>query len=870
MTKRRRLGWLVFLALLLLPAAALAAPQRHILPSGLTVILSENHEAPVVSFQVWVRAGSAYERPGEYGITHLIEHMIFKGSPSHPNGDMAKRIEALGGEVNAYTTLDHTNYHVTAASRNAGEVLGLLADAVVNASFDPVDLAREKEVVIEEIRMDQDSPERRLDEQAFRLAYGDHPYGRPVIATPESVRAITRQNILDYRQRLYRAGNVVVVAVGDFSAPKILPLIEKDFAGLPANSGETVTLPPVEPQAGPRLKIMREKVNQAAISLSWRIPGLPSPEVYALDMAAAVAGEGKTSRLWSQVKEKQGLADAVEASAYTPAGTGLFQVEARLSPDKVQKAWPALLEQTLSLMAEPPEPAEMERARVNNQADFVRSRQTMQGQARMLGYFELLRGGYEKAEEYLERYRLVRASQVAAAAQAYLRPEGLSMVVQLPEGAPAPDLAQLTAQAREVFAKLAPPPAVAQGGALRTQLANGLTLIVKPRRDVPLVSLVLAAPGGQAAETPADAGLYQLWAKAVTRGDKSHSADQLSALLEDRAASLHGFAARSTAGLVGSFLAQDWRLGLTLLSEAWLTPTFPAEQVQKAKEDQLARLRSQDDQPTARAFKQFRRMLYRDHPYGQDPLGSPESLAALDRQALIKAHQRMLGPQGLVLCVVGDVEPQAVRAELERLWPSTPGRAEMPAVATPAPPEHPRVESVKDAKAAQTQILLGFPAPAATDPRRFAMQLWEAVLGGQGGRLFRDLRDKHSLAYSVQAFYSNSWHAGSFGVYMAVGPGKEPPALKGLQAHLQRARQEPPEPQELERAKNYLLGVQAIAQQGYETQAMTMAVDELLGLGFDYYLKVPALVQAVTPEQMRQVAADVLQPNHLVELTLGP
>jgi zinc protease len=867
--KRRRLGWLVFLALLLLPPAALAAPQRQVLPNGLTVILSENHEAPVVSFQVWVRAGSAYERAGEYGITHLIEHMIFKGTPLHPAGEMAKRIEALGGEVNAYTTLDHTNYHVTAASRNAAEALSLLADAVVNASFDQGDLAREKEVVVEEIRMGQDSPDTRRSEEVFRLAYGDHPYGRPVIGTPESVRAITRQNILDYRTRLYRASNLVVVAVGDFKAQETLALLAKAFAELPAQAGEVFALPPVEVPAGPRLKVMRDKVRQAAVSITWRIPGLPSEEVYALDMAATVAGEGKTSRLWSQLKEKQGLVDAVEASAYTPAGAGLFQVEAHLAPDKVQKAWPAILEQALSLIPQPPTPTELERARVNNQAEFVRGRQTMQGQARMLGYFELLRGGYEKAQEYLERYRAVQAGQVGAAAQLYLRPESLAMVIQLPEGAPAPDQAQLAAQVQEAFAKLVPPPPSPQAGAQRTQLAGGLTLIVKTRRDVPLVSLVLAAPGGQGAETAADAGLYQLWSKAVTRGSQSHGPDELTALLEDRAASLHGFASRSTAGLVGSFLGQDWRLGLTLLSEAWLRPSFPADQVQKAKEEQLARLRSQDDQPTARAFKIFRRLLYHNHPYGQDPLGSPESLAGLDRQALLKAHQRLLGPQGLVLCVVGDVEPQAVRAELERLWNGAQGRAEMPALPAPLPPASPRREHVKEAKAAQTQILLGFPAPAATDPRRFAMQLWEAVLGGQGGRLFSDLRDKHSLAYSVQAFYSTAWQAGSFGVYMGVGPGKEAPALKGILAHLQRARQEPPTVQELERAKNYLLGTQAVEQQTYEAQAMTMAVDELLGLGFDHYLKVPALVQAVTPAQMRQVAQEVLQPAHQVELTLG-
>ncbi len=865
------IAWLfVLLPLLLAASMALAAPQRHNLPSGLTVITSENHEAPVVSFQVWVRAGSAYERPGEYGITHLIEHMIFKGTPSQPAGQMARRIEALGGEVNAYTTFDHTNYHVTAASRNAGEALALLSDAVVNASFDPADLAREKEVVVEEIRKGQDSPDRRRSEEVFHLAFGDHPYGRPVIGGEASVRAITRQDILDYRARWYRAPNVVVVAVGHFQTDQVLPLIEKAFTGLPGAPATQFDLPPVALPPGPRLKVMRDKVRQAAVSLAWRIPGLPSEEDYPLDVAAAVAGEGRSSRLWARIKEKQGLVDAVEASAYTPAGVGLFEVEARLAPDKVPQAWPALIEQTISLAASPPGLEEMERARVNAQAQFVRGRQTMQGQANMLGYFELLRGGFEKAQEYLSRYRQVESGQVAAAARRHLRPELLSVVIQLPEGAPAPDEAQLRAKAAQIIAALPAESGVQEGRPLRTTLSNGLILVIKPQRALPLVSLVLAAPGGQEAESEEQAGLYQLWAKAVPRGAAGRSYEDLTDLLENHAASLSGFAARSTAGLTGSFLSQDWRLGLELLSEVWLGPSFPPEQVERAKAEQLARLRAQEDQPASRAFKQFRRLLYGDHPYGHDPLGSPQTLAGMDQKTLLAVHQRLRGPGGLVLCVVGDVDPEAVRAELERLLGGLQGQVAQPAAPAVQPPDQPRLEKLKDPKARQTQIILGYPAPSAVDPRRFAMELLEAVLGGQGGRLFEDLRDRQSLAYSVQPFHSSAWHAGVFGVYMGVGPGKEALALAGLAGHLERARRQPPSPAELERAKNYLLGTQAIDLQGYGAQAMVMAVDEIMGLGFDNHLKTPAMVQAVSARDIQKAAAEVLEPSHQVELTLGP
>ncbi len=859
------------LVLLALPALAQAAPERHKLANGLTIITSENHEAPVVAFQVWVKAGSAYETKGEYGITHLIEHMIFKGTPTYPAGQMARLIEALGGEVNAYTTFDHTNYHVTASSLHAPQALAILSDAVANASFDPDELKAEKEVVVEEIRMNADDPARRRSRELQALSYGpDHPYGRPVLGSEASVRAITRQNILDYRAKWYRAPNMVVVAVGDFHTAELLPLLQRAFGGLDSRPAPEFHLPPVQAAPGPRLKIMREKVRQAALGVTWLAPGLPSDEVYPLDVAAALLSEGRTSRLYSQLKEKRGLVDAVDASNFTPQGQGLFEIEARLAPEKTSHAWPALIAETLSLASQPPSGAELKRARVGLTAEFVRSRETMSGQARLLGYFELLRGGFEKSADYLERYRQVDSSQVAQAIRANLRPENMSMVLQLPEGAEAPDLDSLSALARKAFAEAVPPAEAPEEAAAKIELNGGLTLIVKPQKAVPLVSLVLAAPGGQAAEQASLAGLSQLWARAVTRGTKERSFEQLSQELESMAGSINGFSARSTAGLTGSFLAQDWRRGIELMAEVWREPAFPPEQVERAKEEQLALLRAQEDSPVARTFKAFRHLVYGDHPYGRDPLGTPEILAALTREDLVRAMAKVQGPKGVVLSVVGAVEPEEVRVEAERLFAGLHGQVSPPPTPAPQPIVQPRHKKISDPKAKQTQIVLGFQAPSANDPRRYAMELLEALLGGQGGRLFRDLRDQRSLAYAVQPFYSASWHAGVFGMYMAVGPGKQDEALKGLAEHIELLRDGPPSEQEVARAKSYLLGREAIGLQSYAAQAMTMAVDELLGLGFDNYQHTPERVQALSAADMQQAARQVLLPTGEARLTLGP
>ncbi|MEW5911782.1 MAG: pitrilysin family protein [Thermodesulfobacteriota bacterium] len=860
---------LMLLVIILLPGLVLAAPQRIKLDNGLTVILSENHEAPVAAFQVWVRAGSIYEGPQEYGITHLIEHMIFKGTPRRPAGQMAGAIEALGGEVNAYTTFDHTNYYVVAASAQAAQALDILADAVVNASFDPQELAKEKEVVIEEVRMNLDKPSRRLNWEVFRQAFGDTPYGRPVIGSIASVRAISQADILAYKARWYRAPNMLLVAVGDFKTAELLPLIKKAFAGLPSQPAPAFKLPADTRPPGPRLTVMRDKVKQASIAITWRTPGLPDPVVYPLDVAASVAGDGETSRLYSQLKEKLGLVDSVGAGAYTPQGVGLFEVEASLAPDKVAAAWPQLLAQTMTLISQPPQPAELKRARVNLAAGFVRGRQTMQGQARTLGYFEMFRGGFENIATYMQRFEAVGAAQVSRTAQRWLRPENLSLVIQLPQGAAAPDLAQLQAQAAKLFAAAAPP-ALNDQKPSRRVLPNGMVLIIKPAHAVPLVAYLLAAPGGQAAETAADAGLYSLWARAVTRGSAQFSYEELTRELEDMAGSLSGYSGRTTAGLSGSFLSQDWRRGLELLSEVWLRPSFPDPQVAKAQAEQAAALRAQQNSPTSRAFKKFRALLYPGHPFGRDPLGTPQTLAKLGRRQLLAASARMRGPGGVVLTVVGDVDPAAVIEQVGRLFGPLQGRAAAVKVPPVNPPESPRVDKVTEAGAKQTQIMLGYICPGLGQPGSYALRLADTILGGMGGRLFADLRDKRSLAYAVQPFYSPSQGVGVFGVYMGVGPGKEPAALKGLAEHLARLRRQPPSQAELERARAYYLGGEAIGLQTYAAQARALSDGETLGLGYLYYTTVPAKIKAVTVHEVQQAAARYLDPQHQIELTQGP
>jgi zinc protease len=846
-------------------------PVRFKLDNGFTVILKENHEAPVVAMQVWVEAGSAFELPNEYGITHYIEHMIFKGTPSDPDGEVAKRIEDLGGDINAYTTLDHTNYWAVTPSYAAEEVLEKLGDAVVNAKFDPEEMRKEKEVVIEEIRMGQDSPGRRRSKKLMAAVFGkDHPYGRPVIGTIASVKRYSREDVLNYRKRLYRAPNMLLIMVGDFDAAKMVPRIKRLFAPLDSKPVDEFVMPPARKGDGPSLVVMKEKVKQASLSFAWPIPGLPSDEVYALDMAGSVAGDAETSRLNAVLKEKLGLVDSVGAYAYTPKGVGFFSVSASLNPAKLDKAWPAMLEQILGFINDPPSADELNKARVALTSAFIRQRQTMKAQANNLGYFEMMRGGFEQVDAYTERYKKVTAQQVSAAIKKYLTLDNMRILIQTPENTSLPDLAELKVKAGNIYAKLAAKPAPVAQKAVKKELSNGLTLIVRPRNSLPLISYELIAPGGSAAENKNTSGVHSLWARTVTRGSKNYSYEQLAETLDSLAGSISASSGRNFVSMSGSFLAGDARKGLEMMADAWLHPSFAPEQIKRAKAEQMAALRRQQSSPQGRLFVDFRKVFYGDHPYSLNPLGSMESLAMLDRVDLQAAHQKMRGPRGLVLSVVGQVNPDKVADWAVELFGAGKGLARQPDYVEVKAPQEPRRKVVVDNNAKQTQIVLGYLAPSARNQDRHALSVLQTILGGMGGRLFRDLRDQRSLAYSVGPFYSQGYQLGVFGIYMGVGPGKEKEALAGLREHLDRVRNQPPSQEEMKAAKAQILGGLAIGLQSYGALASTLGNNQAMGRGYLYHKELPQKIRAVTAEDVRRVAAKYLDPLKEVRLTLGP
>ena len=867
-------GLTLFLGILVLTSCAfLGRPGREApghrenllrttLDNGLKVLLMEDHAAPVVALNVWVRVGSADEQASEGGMAHVFEHMLFKGTERRAVGEIARSVEAAGGHINAFTGFDMTVYHITMASRDAAVGIDVLADAVQHSTFDPIELAKEQEVVLEEIRRGLDSPHRVLTQSIFSTAYQRHPYRLPVIGTEELVKSFSREQLLDFFHRWYVPNNMSFVAVGDFDPKQTLEQIRAAFDGAEPRRDLTHSRKPELEQPAPRSLIVRRDFERTLLGLAYPITAFHEPDTAYLDLLSMVLGSGESSRLYRNVKDRLDYVHSVSTSAYTPLDAGLFFVEATVEPERIEDVVGTISSELQRIRASAPSESELERVRVNLLANQVYEKETMQGQARKVGYYETLAGGVEAEAEYLERVRRATPEDLQRVAQQYLVPDRVNIVALLPEGE-RPELeagALLTALTDVGKGRRELVGTPIREGILRYQLPNGLRVIVKPNRAIPLVALRLSFLGGQLGETEETQGISSFLAEMLERGTEQRSAAQLAAEVEGIAGSLGGFSGRNSFGLTGEFLSESLDTGLELFSDALLHPAFAPDEIEKVRTDRLAELKLREDRLSQKAFELFAKELFSGHPYRFPIIGTEASITQLDREALAAYYATYAKPANGVLAIVGDVEPDAlVEAIASKLaeWQG-PGKVELPTRKPPPAPEGPRRVSIVKNKA-QVHILLGFPGLAIDDPDLPALEVLTQILSGQGGRLFLELRDKQSLAYSVSAFSIEGIDPGSFGVYIASGPDKLDESLAGLRRELRRVLEEPIEAEEIERARGFLIGTQAVSLQRYGTQASLFSLNELYGLGATHHLDYADSIEAVTLDDLERVARRLIQ-----------
>ncbi len=859
-------------------AASLAAGlHQERLANGVSLIVRESPGSKAVTVQIWVKAGSTYEDEHERGITHLIEHMIFKGTDSRGPGDIAGGIEALGGRINAYTSYDQTVYHATIAARHWRTALDILADAVLHSVFDPDELEREKKVVQEEIAMREDRPGVRLFEEFMAHAYKKHPYGLPVAGTRESVAAISRDDILAYVQKHYIPENITVVVAGDISSAEVREETERMFGGLAPAAAEEPPRPAEPERNAPEFFSLTDDMRQTMLFFGFPTVRFVDRDTPALDLVAAILGQGETSRLYRRLRNELGIVYRIHASSFTPRDRGLMEFSADIDPQHAARVMKEALTQIFLLKYVKVGEDELERARRNLESDFVFSMEKVEGQARVLGSFHMLTGDPDP-ERYLEGIRAVTRDDILAVAKRYFQPEklvaGMISPENLPAGMDADELEKIAAEA-EQDAKEGVSGALVANSYLpdlyRFRLENGITLLVREDFRVPTVAIRAIFPGGLRAETEETNGAFAAIAQILPKGTEKMDHDELAARIEDMAGDIEGFNGRNTFGLRADFLARYADEALALVRDIILTPAFAPDEVEKLKPELLSQLKEQEDSLPSLAFREFNRLLFAGHPYGLNVLGSREAIKNFTAASLRQMYRRHARPDRLVLSVVGAVKAADVKKRVEKLfsgWRPEDKDTIIEDLLVPPPPARPVNFNLERDKA-QVHIVLGFRGTSLKNPDRFALEVLDTVLSGQSGRLFATLRDQESLAYSLSSFNVSGIDTGSFGVYIGTGPEKRDQAMSALWRELYRVRNEEISADELKKAQNLIIGNYELGLQTHAAQALETGLNETYGLGQDYGTRYIEAISKVTPADVMAVAQKYIQPEHYCLVTVG-
>ncbi len=837
--------------------------------NGLKVILEENRNTPVVALQMWVKVGSADEKDEEAGMCHFIEHMLFKGTGKRGVREGAKEIESLGGTTNAYTSYDQTVYHITLASRYADIGLDILGDAIQHSTFDPVEFEREREVILEEIRRAQDDPSRRLFRQTMAAAYQKHPYRRPVIGYLNTVRSIQRGQMVEFFKRWYAPNHMVLIAVGDFDTGEMEKNIRKTFKDFRPSSEKLSQRikEPVPLEA--RSVVSYGNFKETYLHVSFPASSAKDEDSAALDVISHILGGGEASWLVQKVKLEKGLVHSIYASSYTPKDPGLFFVGATLPAENMEKAVEAILEETNRMSAEGVTAEELQRAKVNIESDLIYSRQTVQGQAGKIGNYELTAGDFRFEEEYLRRVALLQNEDIQKVSRKYFKNRQLTISVLAPEEK-ADSFKNLSL--KSIVEERAPEEATAEktSSVHKTVLENGVRLIVKENRSVPVVTVQVSFLGGVRFEGESNNGINHFTAVMLTKGTENQNSLEIARKVERMAGSFSGFSGYNSLGLTFTFLNQHFEEAFKLLTEVVRQPSFDKEEMEKRRKLILASIRQQEDDLGRLVFKLFRKTLYEKHPYGMDSLGTLDSVQRLTQKDLKEYYERIAVPENMVLTVVGDVDQKQVMLAAKKAFGDLKtGPFRFPSISQESPVRKKRIAEVLKPKE-QAHFVLGFFGISYHDPDSYALAVLDAALSGQGGRLFHELRDKESLAYALDFMVQLNLDPGFIGVYMGTHPDKLETAVRGVLRELKKVKEEGLKEEEVDRAKRYLIGNFEIGLQTNSARANQMSLDELYGLGFDHFQRYPREIGKVTKEDVDRVAKKYLDLESYVLAIVRP
>ncbi|MDQ6765897.1 MAG: insulinase family protein, partial [Verrucomicrobiota bacterium] len=747
-------------------------------------------------------------------------------------------------------------YWIDVPKEGVSTAVDVLVDAMMNSTLPAAEYAKEQEVIRREFAMGFDDPDRMAGQLLFATAYQRHPYRLPVIGLLDVFNQLTQAQVMAYYRARYVPNNFTFVVVGDVNAQAVHEQMASFFKDHPARSIKPVYIPPEPTQLGRREVHEEFATELTRLSLAWHIPEVTHPDVPALDLLATILGDGRSSRLYRRLREETGLAYGVSAFSYTPGQPGILGIDVTTEPEKRAAAQKLILEilqeiQTSGVTAE-----ELAKAKKISLSHHLAALTTMRGQASDLGSNWFLTRNLNFTRDYLAAVQEVTTDQLPRVASQYLTDENLTVVSLNPKGT-------LAAPADATRAIVA-------GDIQRIELSNGLRLLVREDPRLPLIAITAVFRGGLLAETRETNGITHLMAKMLLKGTTSRTAEQIADTIESVGGSIGTDSGNNSFNVSLDVTQPDLRLAGELLADVLLNATMPEPALAREKDVALAAIKDEEEQLTSVARNILREALFAQHPYALRTKGAEAAVEKLTRSDLLAFRDQYLVARNGVISVFGNVKAADVRELFEQtLATMKPGELALSQIRPSAPiHEVAEVESLKEKS--QCVLMVGFRGADMFSKDRYALELIDEASSDLGSRFFLRIREQMGLAYYVGSSQMQGLVPGMFAFYLGTDPQKLVPVKKALLEEIGKLAADGLTSEELRRAKKKMIGQQQISNQSNDTLGYMSALDELYGLGFDYYKTLEREVEAVTLEEVKRVATKYFQTQPYVLATVRP
>jgi len=660
----------------------------------------------------------------------------------------------------------------------------------------------------------------------------------------------------DYHGANYHAGTTSLFIVGDVEKEKVFENTSRLLAKMKHQREKTNRHFEFPTHRSPRVVTLGRDIHECHVQLAFQTPGVNDPRIPEIDLICSVLGQGESSRLYQRLVKETKLALDIQLGLVATCQCGLITLGFSCIPENLNDCLCESLRTIDKAISAGVEELEIQRVKNSLEAEVVAGMETVEGCARRMGYDYIQFGDTEYERKYLQQILAVEKERALATLQTFISSTEptLSLVHPLSFVPPKEKLKGLIANRQ-----IAPPKPLRASSSLTRRVCDSFTFITKEISSLPILTARFIWMGGSRTETSRQYGLAHLFERTWTSGTDHLSSLQIAQLLEGMGATLSPFCGRNTLGLTIECLSKHWHELKPVLQEILIHPCFPENEINTEKNLVLRDILAERDTPGQVCQLNFMHALFGDHPYGRSVLGNEETVKSFDRHDLLDFYRKSIGRERLVTVAVGDFQSDSLLDQIAELCLPLPKQSHHPDVLSPiVPPKALKIVTATKSPLFQTHLLVGFLGCDITASERYAMKLLSSALAGQGGRLFLELRDKKSLAYSVSPICTEQPGGGMFGFYIGCAPEKWKTALIGLRNEIEKILNHPLAEDELKRAKQYWLGRFELDMQRYASQALVYGLDEVYGLGFDHALRVADNIESVKSDKIRNAAARYL------------